>query len=183
MNGLVFKKTFSYAGFEQQPKKFLNPKILLLTLNYNWNLRRKMQRSGICTDSLKAHLLQNRMCAPFFTYVALYAFQCLLILAPCFQHTCRLSDPLQYQSIIDAKWTLFMINWINVWNRVFLVFLLGILYLLQKRMVYHKILNTLHGHGCGCLCPGQARVSNSADLLGIRHDAKYHLESKMGVGV
>ena len=110
MNGVVFKKTFSYAGFEQQPKKFLNPKILLLTLNYNWNLRRKMQRSDICTDSLKPHLLQNRMCAPFFTYVALYAFQCLLILAPCFQHTCRLSDPLQYQSIIDAEWTLFMIK-------------------------------------------------------------------------
>jgi hypothetical protein len=66
---------------------------------------------------------------------------------------------------------------------VLLVFLLGILYLLQKHMVYHKILNTLHGHGCGCLCLGQARVSNSADLLGICHDAKYHLESKMGVGV
>ena len=66
---------------------------------------------------------------------------------------------------------------------VLLVFLLDILYLLQKRMVYHKILNTLHGHGCGCLCPGRARVSNSADLLGIRHDAKYQLESKMGVGV
>ena len=30
---------------------------------------------------------------------------------------------------------------------------------------------------------GRARVSNSTDLLGIRHDAKYQLESKMGVGV
>ena len=168
MNGVVFKKTFSYAGFEQQPKKFLNPKILLLTLNYNWNLRRKMQRSGIYTDSLKAHLLQNRIYAPFFTYVALYAFQCLLIPAPCFQHTCRLSDPLQYQSIVDAEWTLFMINWINVWNRVFLVFLLGISYLLQKRIVYHKILNTLHGHRCGCLCQGQARL----DTL-LKHHRPY----------
>ena len=46
------------------------------------------------------------MCAPFFTYVALYDFQCLLILAPCFQHTCRLSDPLQYQSIVDAEWNI-----------------------------------------------------------------------------
>jgi T-complex protein 1 subunit eta len=27
-----FKKTFSYVGYEQQPKKFFNPKILLLNI-------------------------------------------------------------------------------------------------------------------------------------------------------
>ncbi len=32
IDGVAFKKTFSYAGFEQQPKKFLNPKIILLNL-------------------------------------------------------------------------------------------------------------------------------------------------------
>nr|GMD17693.1 T-complex protein 1 subunit eta [Ipomoea batatas] len=32
VNGVAFKKTFSYAGFEQQPKKFINPKILLLNI-------------------------------------------------------------------------------------------------------------------------------------------------------
>lgn len=32
VSGVAFKKTFSYAGFEQQPKKFLNPKICLLNL-------------------------------------------------------------------------------------------------------------------------------------------------------
>ena len=32
VNGIAFKKTFSYAGFEQQPKSFLNPKILLLNI-------------------------------------------------------------------------------------------------------------------------------------------------------
>ena len=32
VDGVAFKKTFSYAGFEQQPKKFANPKILLLNL-------------------------------------------------------------------------------------------------------------------------------------------------------
>jgi len=32
VEGVAFKKTFSYAGFEQQPKKFLNPKILLLNV-------------------------------------------------------------------------------------------------------------------------------------------------------
>lgn len=30
VNGVAFKKTFSYAGFEQQPKSFENPKIALL---------------------------------------------------------------------------------------------------------------------------------------------------------
>jgi T-complex protein 1 subunit eta len=32
VDGVAFKKTFSYAGFEQQPKSFVNPKILLLNL-------------------------------------------------------------------------------------------------------------------------------------------------------
>jgi T-complex protein 1 subunit eta len=32
VEGVAFKKTFSYAGFEQQPKKFLNPKICILNL-------------------------------------------------------------------------------------------------------------------------------------------------------
>jgi len=32
IDGVAFKKTFSYAGFEQQPKKFTNPKIILLNI-------------------------------------------------------------------------------------------------------------------------------------------------------
>lgn len=32
INGVAFKKTFSYAGFEQQPKKFTNPKVLCLNV-------------------------------------------------------------------------------------------------------------------------------------------------------
>ncbi|KAG5182588.1 chaperonin Cpn60/TCP-1 family [Tribonema minus] len=32
VRGVAFKKTFSYAGFEQQPKHFENPKILLLSV-------------------------------------------------------------------------------------------------------------------------------------------------------
>ncbi|CAM9452048.1 unnamed protein product [Chrysoparadoxa australica] len=32
VHGVAFKKTFAYAGFEQQPKKFVNPKILLLNV-------------------------------------------------------------------------------------------------------------------------------------------------------
>jgi len=32
INGVAFKKTFSYAGFDMQPKKFSNPKIALLNI-------------------------------------------------------------------------------------------------------------------------------------------------------
>ncbi len=32
IEGVAFKKCFSYAGFEQQPKKIAEPKILLLNL-------------------------------------------------------------------------------------------------------------------------------------------------------
>lgn len=32
VDGVAFKKTFSYAGFEQQPKKFVSPKVLLLNV-------------------------------------------------------------------------------------------------------------------------------------------------------
>merc|ERR1739838_895823 len=32
VKGVAFKKTFSYAGFEMQPKKYENPKIALLNI-------------------------------------------------------------------------------------------------------------------------------------------------------
>lgn len=32
VDGVAFKKTFSYAGFEQQPKSFNNPRILILNV-------------------------------------------------------------------------------------------------------------------------------------------------------
>jgi T-complex protein 1 subunit eta len=32
VNGVAFKKTFSYAGFEMQPKRYKDPKIALLNI-------------------------------------------------------------------------------------------------------------------------------------------------------
>jgi len=32
VNGVAFRKTFSYAGFEQQPKSFVEPKVVLLNV-------------------------------------------------------------------------------------------------------------------------------------------------------
>ncbi|KAJ7530635.1 hypothetical protein O6H91_14G011800 [Diphasiastrum complanatum] len=63
VKGVAFKKTFSYAGFEQQPKKFENPKILLL--NVELELKSEKENAEV-----------------------------------------RLSDPSQYQSIVDAEWNI-----------------------------------------------------------------------------
>ncbi|KAK1939520.1 putative T-complex protein 1 eta subunit [Babesia divergens] len=63
VRGVAFKKTFTYAGAEQQPKKFSNPKILLLNLE----LELKAEKEN-------AEIL--------------------------------IKDPKQYQSIIDAEWTI-----------------------------------------------------------------------------
>ena len=63
VKGVAFKKTFSYAGFEQQPKKFKNPKICLL--NVELELKSEKENAEI-----------------------------------------RLDDPEQYQSIVDAEWTI-----------------------------------------------------------------------------
>merc|ERR1712178_628668 len=63
VDGVAFKKTFSYAGFEQQPKRFTNPKVLLLNLELE----------------LKAEKDNAEV---------------------------RITDPDQYQSIVDAEWSI-----------------------------------------------------------------------------
>ncbi|KAL0213094.1 hypothetical protein RCL1_006720 [Eukaryota sp. TZLM3-RCL] len=63
VEGVAFEKTFSYAGFEQQQKKFNNPKILLLNVELE----------------LKAEASNAEV---------------------------RLSDPDQFQSIVDAEWNI-----------------------------------------------------------------------------
>ncbi|KAK9811765.1 hypothetical protein WJX72_009677 [[Myrmecia] bisecta] len=63
VDGVAFKKTFSYAGFEMQPKAYDNPNILLL--NIELELKAEKDNAEI-----------------------------------------RLSDPSQYQSIVDAEWNI-----------------------------------------------------------------------------
>lgn len=92
VKGVAFKKTFSYAGFEQQPKKFLNPKILLL--NIELELKSEKENAEIRYD-LPTFSKYN-----FFMVVA-YVVQTLIIII-----IFRLSDPLQYQSIVDAEWNI-----------------------------------------------------------------------------
>jgi len=39
VDGVAFKKTFAYAGFEQQPKSFKNPLIVLLNVELEVSCR------------------------------------------------------------------------------------------------------------------------------------------------
>ena len=51
INGVAFKKTFSYAGFEQQPKKFKNPKIL--NLNVELELKSEKDNAEVRVEQVK----------------------------------------------------------------------------------------------------------------------------------
>jgi T-complex protein 1 subunit eta len=48
VKGVAFKKTFSYAGFEQQPKTFVNPQILLL--NVELELKSEKENAEVRLD-------------------------------------------------------------------------------------------------------------------------------------
>lgn len=41
VDGIAFEKTFTYAGYEQQPKKILNPKVCCLNIELEWKSERE----------------------------------------------------------------------------------------------------------------------------------------------
>lgn len=49
--GVAFKKTFSYAGFEMQPKKYSNPKIAML--NIELELKAERDNAEIRVDNVE----------------------------------------------------------------------------------------------------------------------------------
>lgn len=53
IDGVAFKKTFSYAGFEQQPKKFLNAKIL--SLNVELELKAEKDNAEVRVDKVQSY--------------------------------------------------------------------------------------------------------------------------------
>lgn len=55
VDGVAFKKTFAYAGFEQQPKSFKNPKILSL----NVELELKAEK-----DNAEVRVKEVSVCQP-----------------------------------------------------------------------------------------------------------------------
>jgi T-complex protein 1 subunit eta len=53
VNGVAFKKTFSYAGFEQQPKRFVSPKVILLNLELE--LKAEKENAEVRVSSTKEY--------------------------------------------------------------------------------------------------------------------------------
>lgn len=53
VSGVAFKKTFSYAGFEMQPKKYSNPKIALL--NIELELKAEKENAEIRVASVEEY--------------------------------------------------------------------------------------------------------------------------------
>ena len=49
--GVAFKKTFSYAGFEMQPKKYTSPKIALL--NVELELKAERTNAEVRVDNVE----------------------------------------------------------------------------------------------------------------------------------
>ena len=54
VKGVAFKKSFSYAGFEQQPKSFKNPKIL--SLNIELELKAEKDNAEVRIDDVLVHI-------------------------------------------------------------------------------------------------------------------------------
>lgn len=51
VSGVAFKKTFSYAGFEMQPKNYTNPKMALL--NIELELKAERDNAEVRVDSVE----------------------------------------------------------------------------------------------------------------------------------
>ncbi len=60
VDGVAFKRTFSYAGFEQQPKRFTAPKILLLNLELE--LKAERDNAEVCSVLVCTCLLPFLTC-------------------------------------------------------------------------------------------------------------------------
>ena len=53
--GVAFKKSFSYAGFEMQPKKYVNPKIALL--NIELELKSEKENAEVRVNTVEVRVV------------------------------------------------------------------------------------------------------------------------------
>ena len=60
IDGVAFKKTFSYAGFEMQPKKYKDPKIALL--NIELELKSEKDNAEIRLDNVAVSVKKSFHC-------------------------------------------------------------------------------------------------------------------------
>lgn len=59
VNGVAFKKTFSYAGFEQQPKYFTDPKICCL--NVELELKAERDNAEVRIEQVEVRIVAGRL--------------------------------------------------------------------------------------------------------------------------
>lgn len=57
--GVAFKKTFSYAGFEMQPKRYENPKIALL--NVELELKAEKDNAEVRVKSVEVRQIHSKL--------------------------------------------------------------------------------------------------------------------------
>lgn len=57
VKGVAFKKTFSYAGFEQQPKSFDNPGVLLLNVELELKSEKVWGTTILVCDVAPPHII------------------------------------------------------------------------------------------------------------------------------
>lgn len=92
ISGVAFKKTFSYAGFEMQPKRYENPKIALL----NVELELKAEK-----DNAEVRVKSVEVCSTRNTQTQIRRQDCRSLYQ-------RVSVPRRqdYQAIVDAEWNI-----------------------------------------------------------------------------
>ena len=76
ISGVAFKKTFSYAGFEQQPKKIINPKILLLNLELELKAEKENAEVRLSNPDVRTQIFLSPF---YFIYLFVYLFIYLFI--------------------------------------------------------------------------------------------------------
>ena len=59
VDGVAFKKTFSYAGFEMQPKAYDSPRILLLNIELELKSEKENAEVGACACSSQRKAVQR----------------------------------------------------------------------------------------------------------------------------
>lgn len=60
MEGVAFKKTFSYAGFEMQPKRYVAPQIALL--NVELELKAEKENAELRIDNVEVCFKKKMEC-------------------------------------------------------------------------------------------------------------------------
>ena len=69
MDGVAFKKTFSYAGFEMQPKRYDNPKIALLNVELELKAEKDNAEVRVKSVEVRPQVHGDTCTLTWYTYV------------------------------------------------------------------------------------------------------------------